>query len=96
MSEIKWVTTKANITCENCNHTFELHISNMDFFRTSPKCPLCLAQMEYQMVEKLFAVMGELDDLNRDFQKYKSERHENAFQVGLECPVVQASSDQEE
>ncbi|WP_103108433.1 hypothetical protein [Brevibacillus reuszeri] len=75
--------TKAVIRCGSCGYEYSSFGSSPLRDGKSLDCPSCLREMEHQMKSKLIAIMGELDDLNRDFRKYAIEREEPVFQVSI-------------
>lgn len=76
---------QAKIKCYSCGNEFFVY-QNDSKSHDRIICPHCLTEMDSQMVNKVYALMGEADDLNRDFRKYASEQSNPGplFQVNVE------------
>lgn len=85
--------TKAVIECGTCGYEYSVFGDVPLRDEKSLDCPSCLTEMDHQMKQKLISVMGQLDDLNRDFRKYAAESREPTFQVSVGFVPDQTKTD---
>jgi len=76
------MATKAKITCQNCNNSFDVFWAN---WSESPiRCPYCLKGMDSHMQGEIKAALATVADLNQHFLKYHLEHQEPLFVVSVE------------
>ncbi|POZ56205.1 hypothetical protein LYSIN_00988 [Lysinibacillus sphaericus] len=81
------MATRADITCKNCENTFQVFWN--DFSKQLPLgCPYCDRTIDETMTEMIKNALGTAWEVNYHFRKYHEERDEALFTVDIKDVFV--------